>query len=31
MPVASCIPVIPGANLEKSLRLWVDGLEFSTF
>jgi hypothetical protein len=30
MPVASCIPVIPSANLEKSLRLWVDGLEFST-
>ena len=30
MPVQSCIPVIPSANLEKSLRLWVDGLEFST-
>jgi len=30
MAVASCIPVIPSANLEKSLRLWVDGLEFST-
>jgi hypothetical protein len=30
MPVASCIPVIPSVNLEKSLRLWVDGLEFST-
>ena len=24
MPVDSCIPVIPSANLEKSLRLWVD-------
>lgn len=30
MPVESCIPVIPSADLEKSLRLWVDGLEFST-
>ena len=29
MPVQSCIPVIPSANLEKSLRLWVDGLGFS--
>jgi hypothetical protein len=29
MPVASCIPIIPSADLEKSLRLWVDGLEFS--
>jgi hypothetical protein len=29
MPVESCIPIIPSANLEKSLRLWVDGLEFS--
>lgn len=25
-----CIPVIPSANLERSLRLWVDGLGFST-
>jgi hypothetical protein len=25
----SCIPVIPSADLEKSLRLWVDGLGFS--
>jgi hypothetical protein len=25
-----CIPVIPSADLEKSLRLWVDGLGFST-
>jgi hypothetical protein len=29
MPGESCIPVIPSANLEKSLRLWVDGLGFS--
>ena len=28
MTVKSCIPVIPSANLEKSLRLWVDGLGF---
>lgn len=28
MAVTSCIPVIPSANLEKSLRLWVDGLGF---
>ena len=26
MTVQSCIPVIPSANLEKSLRFWVDGL-----
>jgi hypothetical protein len=26
--VVSCIPVIPSANLERSLRLWVDGLSF---
>ncbi|HYL93278.1 MAG TPA: VOC family protein [Alphaproteobacteria bacterium] len=30
MPVESCIPIIPSADLEKSLRLWVDGLGFST-
>ena len=30
MPVESCIPVIPSKDLEKSLRLWVDGLGFST-
>jgi len=30
MPVTSCIPIIPSENLEKSLRLWVDGLGFST-
>ncbi|MDP9017569.1 MAG: hypothetical protein M3N19_04550 [Candidatus Eremiobacteraeota bacterium] len=29
MPVTSCIPVIPSLDLEKSLRLWVDGLGFS--
>jgi hypothetical protein len=29
MAVKSCIPVIPSADLEKSLRLWVDGLGFS--
>jgi hypothetical protein len=30
MTVKYCIPVIPSADLEKSLRLWVDGLGFST-
>ena len=25
----SCLPVIPSADLQKSLRLWVDGLGFS--
>lgn len=29
MPVQSCIPVIPSKDLERSLRLWVDGLGFS--
>jgi hypothetical protein len=29
MPVKHCIPIIPSANLEKSLRFWVDGLGFS--
>lgn len=29
MSVVSCIPVIPSADLEKSLRLWVDGLGFT--
>ena len=29
MSVQSCIPIIPSADLNKSLRLWVDGLEFS--
>jgi catechol 2,3-dioxygenase-like lactoylglutathione lyase family enzyme len=26
MLVVSCIPVIPSADLEKSLRFWVEGL-----
>jgi catechol 2,3-dioxygenase-like lactoylglutathione lyase family enzyme len=26
MTIESCIPVIPSADLEKSLRFWVDGL-----
>jgi len=26
MSVESCVPVIPSADLEKSLRFWVDGL-----
>jgi hypothetical protein len=30
MPVESCIPVIPSADLHRSLRFWVDGLGFST-
>lgn len=30
MPIKHCIPVIPSADLEKSLRLWVEGLGFST-
>lgn len=30
MPVQSCIPIIPSADLERSLRFWVDGLGFST-
>lgn len=25
MLVESCIPVIPSADLERSLRFWVDG------
>jgi len=29
MSVESCIPVIPSKDLERSLRLWVDGLGFS--
>jgi hypothetical protein len=29
MPVESCIPIIPSADLERSLRLWADGLGFS--
>jgi catechol 2,3-dioxygenase-like lactoylglutathione lyase family enzyme len=30
MPVQSCIPIIPSADLSKSLRFWVDGLGFAT-
>lgn len=26
MTMKSCIPIIPSANLEKSLRFWVEGL-----
>ena len=26
MTLKSCIPIIPSADLEKSLHLWVDGL-----
>ncbi len=29
MLVASCIPVIPSADLERSLRFWVEGLGLS--
>ncbi|HEX8925392.1 MAG TPA: VOC family protein [Terriglobales bacterium] len=29
MSVQFCVPVIPSADLEKSLHLWADGLEFS--
>ena len=29
MTVESCIPVIPSADLEKSLRFWVEGLGFT--
>jgi hypothetical protein len=29
MSLQSCIPVIPSADLEKTLRLWVEGLGFS--
>ena len=28
MTVNSCIPVVPSADLERSLRLWRDGLGF---
>jgi catechol 2,3-dioxygenase-like lactoylglutathione lyase family enzyme len=26
MAIKSCIPIIPSADIEKSLRFWVDGL-----
>ncbi len=29
MSIRTCIPVIPSQDLEKSLRLWGDGLGFS--
>jgi uncharacterized glyoxalase superfamily protein PhnB len=29
MPVKYCLPIIPSADMEKSLRFWVDGLGFS--
>jgi len=29
MTLQSCIPVIPSADLEKSLRFWVEGLGFT--
>jgi hypothetical protein len=29
MSLLSCIPVIPSAELDKTLRLWVEGLGFS--
>lgn len=29
MSVEACVPVIPSADLEESLRFWVDGLGFS--
>lgn len=29
MAVLSCMPVIPSADIEKSLRFWVDGLGLS--
>ena len=31
MTVHSCIPVVPSADLERSLRLWVDGLGFTKY
>ncbi|MGB6724294.1 MAG: VOC family protein [Terracidiphilus sp.] len=30
MPVESCVPIIPSADLKKTLRFWVGGLGFST-
>jgi catechol 2,3-dioxygenase-like lactoylglutathione lyase family enzyme len=29
MLVESCIPIVPSADLERSLRFWVDGLGLS--
>jgi hypothetical protein len=31
MSVRSCIPVIPSLDLERSLRLWVNGLGFTVY
>ena len=31
MSVVSCIPVVPSKDLEKSLKLWRDGLGFTDF
>jgi hypothetical protein len=31
MTIRSCIPVIPSADIERSLRLWVDGLGFTVY
>ena len=28
MPIKACVPVIPSHDLPKTLRLWVEGLEF---
>ena len=30
MIIASCIPITPSRGLGRSLRFWVEGLEFST-
>jgi hypothetical protein len=29
VPMISCMPVIPSADLEKSLRFWVEGLRLT--
>ncbi|HVY22873.1 MAG TPA: VOC family protein [Steroidobacteraceae bacterium] len=29
MSMKSCVPIIPSADIEKSLRFWVDGLGFT--
>jgi hypothetical protein len=29
MTVSSCIPIVPSVDLERSLRLWRDGLGFT--
>ncbi|MFZ1991075.1 MAG: VOC family protein [Alphaproteobacteria bacterium] len=30
MSIASCIPIVPSKDLDKSLKLWRDGLGFTT-